>query len=68
MKRWTIDAPSSSQYEEHPEGEWVRFEDVEALLARFAGPRCECCGSLCIDAAKDEQGFCPDCSSIGGPS
>lgn len=30
MKRYNIDAPSSSQYEEHPEGEWVRYEDANA--------------------------------------
>ena len=36
MKRWTIHAPSSSQYEEDPVGEWVEFDDVKAKLDRLA--------------------------------
>lgn len=35
---------------------------------RLAGPRCECCASLCVDLAKDERGFCPSCSSIPEPT
>lgn len=37
MKRWNIDAPANDQYEEHPEGQWVRFEDHEQALARYKG-------------------------------
>ena len=38
---------------------------IEELKAKFAGPRCEVCGSLCIDLAKDEYGQCPDCAQLG---
>jgi hypothetical protein len=33
VKRWNIDAPCNNQYEEHPEGEWVTFEDHEKAVA-----------------------------------
>ena len=32
VQRWTIDAPSSSQYEKDADGEWVEWDDVTALL------------------------------------
>lgn len=32
IQRWTIDAPSSSQYEKDADGEWVEWDDVKALL------------------------------------
>lgn len=32
MKRWTIHAPSSSLYEEAPDGEWVSWQEVEPLV------------------------------------
>jgi hypothetical protein len=32
MKRYNIDAPCNNQYEEHPEGEWVSYEDAKAAL------------------------------------
>lgn len=38
--------------------------ELDALKAKFAGPRCEVCGNLCIDLAKDEDGQCPDCSQL----
>jgi len=41
-------------------------EHAEALAAKFAGPRCELCGNLCVDLAKDENGYCPDCSGLAG--
>lgn len=37
-------------------------EIVVALNAYRGGPRCECCGDLCVDAAKDVRGFCPRCA------
>lgn len=35
MKRWDIDAPSSSQYHRSPDGEWVEYCDVEKLVAEL---------------------------------
>lgn len=36
--------------------------ELERLKDKFSGPRCDLCGNLCVDAAKDEAGLCPDCS------
>lgn len=65
MNRYQLD-PILESMEEDPEGEWVRWEDVKATLGRFAGPRCVLCGNLCVDAAKDESGYCPDCAELAG--
>jgi hypothetical protein len=40
-------------------------KELAELRAKFAGPRCEVCGSLCLDLAKDELGQCPDCAQLG---
>ncbi len=40
--------------------------ELERLKAKFAGPRCDICGNLCVDLAKDEHGRCPDCSALEG--
>jgi hypothetical protein len=32
VQRWTIDAPSSDQYEKDDEGAWVEWDDVQILL------------------------------------
>ena len=37
IKRWVIDAPGSSQYEECAEGEWCEWDDVSAALMRLDG-------------------------------
>jgi hypothetical protein len=36
VKRWDIDAPSSSQYHRSPDGEWVEWVDVAELEERLA--------------------------------
>jgi len=40
-------------------------DELAALKAKFSGPRCDLCGNLCVDAAKDEHGYCPDCALMG---
>lgn len=41
MKRFNIHAPGSDQYEEHPEGEWVEYEDAQAELQKERDRRVE---------------------------
>lgn len=53
-------------YREWPESVRTLIEERqrEAGNRLVQGPRCECCGNLCVDLAKDESGNCPDCSEL----
>lgn len=50
MKRYNIDAPCNNQYEEHPEGEWVSYEDAKEALEMFESVKL---GRLFWDAVDD---------------
>lgn len=56
MKRWTIDAPSQSQYHRDLDGEWVEYDDVRDLEQENARLRAAIAEALRLHAGGYEHG------------